>query len=183
MSRKHDKTGRSRHGPPFVRLFRYMLDGPAWRSLSVYARAALIELGRVYYGSNNGQLAMSVRVLADRLGSSKDSAAKALKELEETGFVATTKVGSYKRKDRRASEYRLTMFRCDESFHPPSNDFLRWQGLSQSAHKDRTVRSRGRAKENCRSQSEQKDRDAKEVKKDSPMSGTHIESTMGGGDN
>ena len=180
MRRKHNNTGRSRHGPPFVRLFKYMLDSPAWHSLSVFARAAFIELNRVYYGTNNGQLAMSARFLAGCLRSSKDTAARALNELEEKGFIATMKVGSYKRKDRRASEYRLTMFRCDVSNHPASNDFRYWQGISRSAHKDRTVRSRGHAKEYCHSQSGQKDCDVQKTKNDGPMSGTHIESTMGG---
>lgn len=125
MARRHDKTGRSTNGPPFVQLFHYMLDSPAWLSLSLPARAAFVELARRYNGANNGLIGMSATELGERIGKSKATAARALNELEEKGFVAVTKVGTFRRKDRQASEYRLTLHRCDVSLHPPSKDFMR----------------------------------------------------------
>lgn len=121
---KHEKRRRHK-GPPFVQLFNYVIDSDAYRRLSLAARAALVEMVRLYNGMNNGQLAMPARTLADRLGASKTMAARALNELENAGFIETTKVGSFRRKDRLASEYRLTFHRCDESHTPPSKAFMR----------------------------------------------------------
>jgi DNA-binding MarR family transcriptional regulator len=157
MPRRHDRKGRSQHGPPFVRLFRYMLTSAAWLSLSTAARSAYVEIANRYIGNNNGSLGMSVRHLASRLRCSKDTAARALRELDDKGFIRTMKIGSYSRKDRRASEYGLTAHPCDLSNHPATNEFMHWQPFSQSGRKDRTVRSKGHAKENYRRQSDSAD--------------------------
>ncbi len=53
--RKNRSPRWQRHGPKFIQLFRYLLDSPAYMSLSVWARAALIEVNRGYNGSNNGR--------------------------------------------------------------------------------------------------------------------------------
>jgi len=68
-----------------VQLPWYLIDSVAWRSLSFVARSAFIEVARLYNGSNNGRLGLAARTLADRLGCSKATAARALNELEETG--------------------------------------------------------------------------------------------------
>ena len=61
MPNNQDRTGcakrRRRHdGPNFIQLFRYMLNCPAYVSLSASARAALIEVTRGYNGGNNGRI-------------------------------------------------------------------------------------------------------------------------------
>ena len=121
----HEKRRRRLKGPPFVQMFNYVIDSPAYAALSVTARAALIEVARLYDGANNGRLAMAARTLADRLDVSKSTAARAMIELEDAGFVETAKIGSFRRRDRRASEYRLTFHRCDASYSPPSKAFLK----------------------------------------------------------
>ena len=79
MTRKHDKTGRSRGSlSDFVALERYILKSPAWRSLDPVARAAYVEIAQSYNGSNNGRIVMSARMLADGLNVSKDTAARSL---------------------------------------------------------------------------------------------------------
>jgi hypothetical protein len=138
MPRRHNRTGRSRHGPPFVQLFKYMLGTPAWLSLSAIARAAYVQLALRYNGSNNGQLGLSVRTLADELGCSRSTAARALIELEDAGFIDAVKIGRFSLKNRRASEYRLTIFRCDLSGQLPSKRFLE-AGSPQALPRDRTA--------------------------------------------
>ena len=77
---KHDKRGRSKRSlSPFVGLEHYLLDSPAWRSLTPVERCAYIEVARLYNGTNNGRLAMSGRRLADRLSIHKSSGSRALK--------------------------------------------------------------------------------------------------------
>jgi hypothetical protein len=115
------KQGRPKTGPPFVQLFKYMLRSPAWLSLSTVARAAYVQLALRYDGVNNGMIALSVRVLAEELGCGKDTASRALIELEDAGFIETLKIGSFS--SRMASEYRLTTFRCDATGELPTKKF------------------------------------------------------------
>ena len=88
-------------------------------------------------------LAASVRTIGERLGKSKTTAARALLELEEAGFIETVKVGRFARRDRMASEYRLTFHRCDVSHAPPSKAFMKAVGtvpqMSGHSFTDETV--------------------------------------------
>jgi hypothetical protein len=118
------KQGRRSNGPPFVQLFKYMLKSPAWLGLSCNARAAYIQLALRYDGCNNGMLALSARTLGHELQCDKATAARALIELENAGFIQTTKIGAFARK-RQASEYRLTTLRCDATGELPSKAFMR----------------------------------------------------------
>lgn len=123
MPRKHDHTGRSSEKPRYVRLEHWIVDCPAWQSLSTNARAAWIELVRIYNGSNNGRIALDVFTLGKRLDKSKSTASRALNELEIAGFIRTEKIGSYASRNRLACEYRLTHLPCDLSHRPPSKEF------------------------------------------------------------
>ena len=129
MARKHNNTGRSRHGPPFVKLPWYLIDSPAWRALSFVGRAAFVEVARLYNGSNNGSLALSTRVLAERLGCSQTSATRALNELDVMGFIGVQKLGTFSRK-RRATEYFLTLYKNDVNNDLPTNAFRYWHPVS-----------------------------------------------------
>jgi hypothetical protein len=123
-SHRADKKGRGRGTGRFTQLHNYVLDSPAWRSLSLPARCALIEILRVYNGTNNGQLGMAVRYLAERLRCGKTTASRALEELEQKGFLGVQKVGVFGRP--MGSEYFVTMHRNNVNFEPPSNGFMRW---------------------------------------------------------
>lgn len=139
MTRKHDKTGRSKGSLwDFVALERYILKSPAWRSLDAVARAAYVEIAQAYNGSNNGRIVMSARMLADGLNVSKDTAARKIHILQERGFIERVKVGSFSMKVRHAAEYRLAAFRCDVSGAPASKTFMRQQPEIQN-----TVRPQG----------------------------------------
>jgi hypothetical protein len=54
-------------GPPFLQIFRYAFNSPAYVSLSSAARSALLEVIGAYNGLNNGEIVMSVRYLAERM--------------------------------------------------------------------------------------------------------------------
>jgi hypothetical protein len=51
---------------PHVRMYRWMLDSPAYLSLTCPARAVLIEIARGHDGMNNGRLGLSIRRASER---------------------------------------------------------------------------------------------------------------------
>ena len=53
---------------PFVMLPRYVMNSPAYASLSCYAECLLLRMKALYNGRNNGELHMSVRQAQKRLG-------------------------------------------------------------------------------------------------------------------
>jgi len=123
------KRRKSRHSPPFIQLFHWMVDLPVWHSLSPRAVVAYLELARRYNGSNNGWLHLSVRELASAWSCSRASAARAIEELVEKGFVEITRASGFNVKDRKrqAAEYRLTVFFCDRTRQPASKSFTKWK--------------------------------------------------------
>jgi hypothetical protein len=69
-----------------------LLTSPAYRSLSPNARSLLVELVMMENGKNNGELFLSVRDAADRMGVADLSAATAaFTQLETGGFIACTR--------------------------------------------------------------------------------------------
>ncbi len=172
MPRKHKHAGRSAV-ERYVWLPLYMLQSPAWRSLSPAARAVFIEAAAFYRGDNNGYIGLGVRILAERAGVGRDTVSRCLTELEDKGFIERTYGGTFSRKNRRASEYRLTHYKCDRDHRPASKAFMQWAKFdADKIHKprgkyhhtlrpslsDRTVRSQGHAQDNCPSQSDKKAR-------------------------
>src|SRR5262249_13291463 len=145
------KRRKRRGGPTFVQLFHSMLDLPVWHSLSPRAVVAYLELARRYNGSNNGWLHLSVRELARAWHWSRASAARAIEELVERGFVEITRTSGFNVKDRKrqAAEYRLTVFFCDRTRQPASKSFTNWKpggpahetlkNISRSQHRATTV--------------------------------------------
>jgi hypothetical protein len=126
MPRKHDRTGRGTHDFRHVRLYDYLLTSSAWLSLSCQSRSLLIEIARLYDGTNNGRIALSVRVAAQRCRIAKDTASRAFQELEDRAFIECVKRGAYSLKTRHASEWRITWRRCDVTGQLPTNPFKWW---------------------------------------------------------
>jgi len=124
---KHDRKGRSKTGGKFVALPEYLLASEAWGSLTPTQRVVYIELRRVYNGTNNGCLALSVRNAATRCNVHRNSVGPALKVLHERGLTECATPSSFGTNARRAAEYRLTDQRCDRSGAPPSKAFLHWR--------------------------------------------------------
>ena len=68
---------------------------------------------------------MSVRDAARKCRISKDTAAKALHELIDKGFVAIVTDGSFDYKVRHATEYRLTDYKYRDEL--PTKEFMSWK--------------------------------------------------------
>jgi hypothetical protein len=120
MARKPDKEKKDF----YFQVHSYMLRSEAWLALSAPARAVYIQLGSRYRGSNNGYLTFSVRDAATECRLSKETAARAFKELLALGFIDETRHGGLSRKTRMASQWRLTAFYCDLTKMPKSCRFM-----------------------------------------------------------
>ena len=83
-------------GPKFVRLFHFVKLSQAWHDLSLAARCALIELIYRYNGGNNGTIGLGVRQLSDALHCSRDTAARALRELDDSKLAVPRTGGHWK---------------------------------------------------------------------------------------
>lgn len=147
---RHNKTGRSKTASRFVMLEEYLLRSDAWQEASPNARAALIELLRRYNGTNNGSIRMGVRELGPLLGRSHHYAARALLELEELGFIECKSLGGFAMRNRKASEYLLTMHRCDLTGNRPVKTFMQHIPARSLSHQcDNTVSPVRHTKDNC----------------------------------
>jgi DNA-binding MarR family transcriptional regulator len=173
------KQGRKSNGPSFVQLFKYMLKSPAWLALSATAKAAYVQIALRYDGINNGTIALGVRTLAQELNCSRATAARALIELEDAGFIETAKLGSFTRK-RMASEYRLTTFRCDLTGELPSKKFMRRQAQPTVSPRAPIVSPESHSPQNNSLQSHQRAYRADLAEAHSLTGETLIESHQGG---
>ena len=122
-------------GRRFIQLYHNVKRSRAYHDLSVYARCALFELLERYTGINNGMIGLGCRELAEELNCSRDTAAKALRELDDSGLVQPLTAGVWRGK--KATEWRLTFFRCDKTGELP---ILNWDPSSQSVSQDAKVR-------------------------------------------
>lgn len=118
--------GRSTDDGKHTRLYRWLTRSPAWRSLKPAERCVYLELAERFNGSNNGRISMSLRELEERVGVSKATASRALSVLVDRGFIVQTKEGSFRRKVRHASEWRLTEHPTESG--PATKEFVRWSG-------------------------------------------------------
>ncbi|OYX72934.1 MAG: hypothetical protein B7Y81_04240 [Caulobacter sp. 32-67-35] len=126
MASNHNKKGRSKTGS-FVMLQRFMMDSPAWGDLTPAARSIYLEVAKLYNGRNNGFIALSVRDAAERCRVNKDTAAKSLALLQGHGFIECVTPGGFSRKIRHATEWRLSIERCDKTQALPTKAFMRWR--------------------------------------------------------
>lgn len=111
----------------FVMLIYNTMDTPAWRSLSTAAKALYPMLKRQAGARRNGQCFLSVRDAADYLGVNKDTASKALWELQARGFLVPTQIGSLGISgEGRATTWRLTELGTVAEPRP-SKEYLQWQ--------------------------------------------------------
>jgi len=92
----------------FIQLWTNVKRSAAYHGLSCTARAALVELLDRYNGVNNGMIGLGARELADELGCSKDTANRALHEIDDAGLAHPTRVGVWRGK--KATEWGLTFY-------------------------------------------------------------------------
>lgn len=117
------KTGRER----YVMLRHWLLDSPAWQSLTGNARALYMEMARRYNGTNNGLILYSVRE-ARGLHISPATASRLLRILQDRGFIVCTKKGAFSLKTTKdASTWLLTEYDSNYPVAHARKDFMRWQ--------------------------------------------------------
>ena len=126
-SRRANATGRNEYNR-YVQLHHWMLNSPAYVGLRPVARALLIELARLYYGTNNGEIGLGERAAAARLNmTDRRAVRRAFNELQAAGFIVMTRRGSFSMKargERRANEWRLTWLPAGDE-KKPTADFMR----------------------------------------------------------
>ena len=132
MSKKKDK---GRISGPFVPLLITTMDSQAWKATSHGAQALYISLKRRHPKGRNVAY-LSYRDAVRELKCSKSSVTKWFKELEHYGFIVLTQHGSLGVDGKgQAPHWRLTELGATSRasseglFEPPTNDFLRWDGV------------------------------------------------------
>ncbi len=113
-------------GAKHVRLHETLLRTDAWKALSANAKVMLIEIMRIHNGSNNGYIVLGVRAAAARLGCANNTAQKALKDLQEKGFLKRVNRGYFGLGDRESSTWRLTIFGTSNNKRPTA-EFMTWK--------------------------------------------------------
>jgi DNA-binding transcriptional regulator YhcF (GntR family) len=126
---KPNRTGRSKKAARHVRLYHWMTDSDAWHDLNGLERAIYCEIAKRYAGpgTNNGRIPYSVREAATEFKVSPATASRALRSLENHGFIVPVTKGAFSLKKRHATEWRLTEHSCDMTDAIASKDFMRWQ--------------------------------------------------------
>ncbi|EYD75852.1 hypothetical protein Rumeso_02634 [Rubellimicrobium mesophilum DSM 19309] len=90
---KANRTGRTERGEHFAPMTRSLMEEPAWRALSSSAQALYPWLRLEWRGpqaNNNGQIRLSVRQAADKMGVGINTAARAFHDLQAKGFLVVT---------------------------------------------------------------------------------------------
>jgi hypothetical protein len=128
MPKTHNKTGRSRTAGRFALLPEDVLKSLAYTAKSPLGRALLIEIAFLFVGANNGHLGLSARQAAGRLGCSKDSAARAFRELQAHGLIEARRIGKFSTKSAPlASEWALAWRTCNRTNRLASNAYRQWR--------------------------------------------------------
>jgi DNA-binding transcriptional regulator YhcF (GntR family) len=130
-NRKVDQRGRSKKEGRHVRFYHWLLDSPAFRSLSPLSRALLLELMRRYNGSNNGHVHLSHREAAKAVNVAPNTANAGMRELLAKGFVKVSQLGSFHLKKPHATEWILTEHEHDGQL--ATRDFLKLSKIEIAA--------------------------------------------------
>lgn len=101
------KKPKKKQGNPHVRIYAYEMRLPAWQTLTVDAKALLVELRALYRLSAPAIVFLSVREGGRRLGIGQRRVQKAFADLTERGWISVVTPGGFNRKTRHATSYRL----------------------------------------------------------------------------
>lgn len=104
-NRKSKFAGSVRDQGGFVALPWRVIDSASYRSLSMHARALLIDIARQMQGNNNGALLCSRTYMAARGWKSADMLTKAKRELLAAKLIHETVMGQ---RPNKASWYAVT---------------------------------------------------------------------------
>jgi hypothetical protein len=139
--------------PDWISVYRLTFKSAAWQALSVGARAVYVELAANYNTRMENAVYLSVRTGAKRLGVSKTTVVKWLRELQHYGFIVLIRGGSLGIEGYGlAQTFRLTDRPYANS--RPTFDFQNWTGelFEPAKHTmteaDKERRNRDRKKQN-----------------------------------
>ena len=96
MGLSRSKSKGRRNGQTFLAIPHRLLNHENYHSLSLKAKAMMIELGSQYNGKNNGDLCATRKTLEPRGWKSNDVITSSLKELANLGFIILTRQGGRK---------------------------------------------------------------------------------------
>lgn len=113
MNSKKLKRQKGRSGSTFIQLSHFVVRSPEWCRLSGAETRMLIELAAKYNGRNNGDLSATYADLSPRGWASKDTIHRALKGLEDAGWIIKTRQGG---RHVGPSLYAITWWPIDESY-------------------------------------------------------------------
>ena len=130
--RRANETGRSEGEPRFLQTPYWVMETPAWLSISANCKVTLLAVAKRFNGRNNGKIAFGVRSgifvpiggreLAERpFGLSRFQIGRALAEAEAAGFLVCTQDATFGQK-RLMREWRLTWLSCGDK--PPTKEFV-----------------------------------------------------------
>jgi DNA-binding MarR family transcriptional regulator len=123
VSSRFKRKGKSK----FLAIEGHMYRSAAYQSLTPNEKVAYQALKWRYNGFNNGFIGLGERELAAEMHVGRDTARRALQTLIERGFIAKAKPSGFNRKDRVATEWRLTELNCDITGELATKDFTRWR--------------------------------------------------------
>jgi DNA-binding transcriptional MocR family regulator len=96
----------------FTVLIRSLITSPAFRALSIHAKALYPYIRLEWKGpraNNNGRISLSVRQAAELLGCHRDTAQRAFVDLQAKGFLVVKKAGALGLEGLgKCTEYELT---------------------------------------------------------------------------
>lgn len=122
MSNRNKRKGRAK----FVMIDGYVWRTAAWQALSNDDKGVYLELKWRYDGVNNGRIGLGEREAAAALRIGRDTVRRSFTSLSEKGFVAKAKPSGFNVKNRAATEWRLTEYKCDVTGELPTKEFARW---------------------------------------------------------
>jgi len=115
------RGGGRRSKRAFLLIYRNIKRSKAYHSLSVYARALLLELIDRYTGNNNGMIGFGVREAKYELRCGTSTVIRAMQQLDDAGLARPLIIGD--RRGRKASEWRLMWLRCDKTGDLPVSNW------------------------------------------------------------
>lgn len=120
-------------GGPWAGIPVCVIKSPAYRDLSLWARAILVELAARMNGYNNGAIGLSHREISEALGNSNlRRIGAAVVELIEHGFLYITVDGAWKQ--RQARQYRLTFVTTAHAPFGATNEYRNWTNSKKLSH-------------------------------------------------
>jgi hypothetical protein len=136
---KRSKRRRLSQSDQFVQIYNSLIKSEAWRNCSPAAIKVFMLLCSRYHGTNNGEIAASMRDIGRTCGFSKDRACRSINELLDWKLIEVVTPGTYG--GRKASEYGIMIWDCHVTRRPA---IIRWEPAAvlppiQSSQRGNTV--------------------------------------------